>query len=21
MVGRCYVRGNDLRLNLSDEWQ
>ncbi|XP_051496048.1 integrin alpha-3 [Apus apus] len=21
MVGKCYVRGNDLRLNLSDEWQ
>ncbi|NXG02576.1 ITA3 protein, partial [Sakesphorus luctuosus] len=21
MVGRCYVRGNDLRLDLSDEWQ
>ncbi|NXI40447.1 ITA3 protein, partial [Galbula dea] len=21
MVGRCYVRGNDLRLNISDEWQ
>ncbi|NXL13214.1 ITA3 protein, partial [Setophaga kirtlandii] len=21
MVGRCYVRGNDLRLDLGDEWQ
>uniref|UniRef100_A0A8C3JCQ7 Integrin subunit alpha 3 n=1 Tax=Calidris pygmaea TaxID=425635 RepID=A0A8C3JCQ7_9CHAR len=21
MVGKCYVRGNDLHLNLSDEWQ
>ncbi|NXN92748.1 ITA3 protein, partial [Rhinopomastus cyanomelas] len=21
MVGRCYVRGNDLRLDLADEWQ
>lgn len=21
MVGKCYVRGNDLRLNISDEWQ
>ena len=21
MVGRCYVRGNDLSLDLSDEWQ
>ncbi|XP_040392509.1 integrin alpha-3 [Cygnus olor] len=21
MVGRCYVRGNDLRLDLTDEWQ
>ncbi|XP_068275007.1 integrin alpha-3 isoform X2 [Nyctibius grandis] len=21
MVGKCYVRGNDLRLNVSDEWQ
>ena len=21
MVGKCYVRGNDLRLDLSDEWQ
>ncbi|NXX15704.1 ITA3 protein, partial [Podargus strigoides] len=21
MVGKCYVRGNDLHLNISDEWQ
>ena len=21
MVGRCYIRGNDLRLDLGDEWQ